>query len=32
VERKTADQEFQKSELEKSVKFCRETLGLGTKS
>jgi len=32
VDRKVAEQEFQKSDLEKSVKFCRETLGLGTKA
>ena len=32
VDRKLADQEYQKSELEKSVKYCRETLGLGTKA
>ena len=32
VDRKVADQEYQKGELERSIKYCRETLGLGTKS
>jgi sugar phosphate isomerase/epimerase len=32
VDRKAADQEYQKGELERSIKYCRETLGLGTKS
>jgi sugar phosphate isomerase/epimerase len=31
-ERKPAEQEYQKSELEKSIKYCREALGLGLKS
>jgi sugar phosphate isomerase/epimerase len=31
-ERKPAEQEYQKAELEKSVKYCRETLGLGLKT
>jgi len=30
-DRKKADQEFQKSELEKSIAYCKETLGLGLK-
>ena len=32
VERRVAEQHFQKAELEKSIKYCRETLGLGLKS
>ncbi len=31
-DRRLAEQEFQKAELEKSVKYCREVLGLGLKS
>ena len=31
VDRKKADQEYQKAELERSLAYCRETLGLGTK-
>jgi sugar phosphate isomerase/epimerase len=31
-DRKLADQEFQRAELEKSIKYCREVLGLGMKS
>src|SRR5262245_46661418 len=31
-DRKLAEQEFQKAELEKSVKYCREVLGLGLKT
>jgi sugar phosphate isomerase/epimerase len=31
VDRKKADQDYQKGELERSIKYCRETLGLGTK-
>jgi sugar phosphate isomerase/epimerase len=31
-DRKKADQDYQKSELEKSLRYCRETLGLGLKS
>ncbi|MGE0130473.1 MAG: sugar phosphate isomerase/epimerase family protein [Blastocatellales bacterium] len=31
-DRKPAEQEFQKAELEKSVRYCREVLGLGLKS
>jgi sugar phosphate isomerase/epimerase len=31
-DRKAAEQEFQKNELERSLKYCRETLGLGLKS
>lgn len=30
-DRKLAEQEFQKAELERSLKYCRETLGLGLK-
>jgi sugar phosphate isomerase/epimerase len=32
VERRAAEQQYQKAELEKSIKYCRETLGLGLKS
>jgi 3-oxoisoapionate decarboxylase len=31
-DKKIAEQEFQKAELEKSVKYCREVLGLGLKT
>jgi 3-oxoisoapionate decarboxylase len=31
-DRKLAEQEFQKAELEKSVKYCRDVLGLGVKT
>src|SRR5262249_3300456 len=31
-DRKLTEQEFQKAELEKSVKYCREVLGLGLKA
>ncbi len=31
-DRKIAEQEYQKSELEKSIKYCREVLGLGLKA
>jgi 3-oxoisoapionate decarboxylase len=31
-DRKRAEQEYQKAELERSVKYCRETLGLGLKT
>jgi sugar phosphate isomerase/epimerase len=31
-DRKLAEQEYQKSELEKSIKYCREVLGLGLKT
>ncbi|HEX7896721.1 MAG TPA: sugar phosphate isomerase/epimerase [Planctomycetota bacterium] len=31
VDRKKADQDFQKADLERSLAYCRETLGLGTK-
>ncbi|MFN8004238.1 MAG: sugar phosphate isomerase/epimerase [Acidobacteriota bacterium] len=31
-ERKLAEQEFQKAELERSLKYCREVLGLGLKT
>lgn len=31
-DRKTAEQEYQKGEIERSIKYCRETLGLGVKS
>ncbi len=31
-DRKLAEQEFQKAELERSLKYCREVLGLGLKS
>ena len=30
-DRKLAEQEFQKAELEKSIRYCREVLGLGLK-
>ncbi|MGE0885568.1 MAG: sugar phosphate isomerase/epimerase family protein [Blastocatellales bacterium] len=30
-DRKTAEQEFQKAELERSIRYCREVLGLGLK-
>lgn len=30
-DRKAAEQEYQKAELERSVKYCRETIGLGLK-
>ncbi len=30
-DRKTTEQEYQRSELEKSIKYCREVLGLGMK-
>jgi sugar phosphate isomerase/epimerase len=30
-DRRTAEQEFQKAELEKSIKYCRDVLGLGLK-
>lgn len=29
TDRKTAEQQFQKAELERSIKYCKETLGLG---
>ena len=32
VDKKKAEQDFQKAELEKSIRYCRETLGLGTKA
>lgn len=31
-ERRRAEQEFQKAELEKSIRYCREVLGLGLKA
>jgi len=31
-DRKTAEQEYQKAELERSIKYCKEVLGLGLKS
>jgi sugar phosphate isomerase/epimerase len=31
VERKQAERDFQRSDLERSISYCRETLGLGTK-
>jgi hypothetical protein len=31
-DRKLAEQEYQKGEIERSIKFCRETLGLGVHS
>ena len=31
VDKKKADQDFQKADLERSLAYCRETLGLGTK-
>lgn len=31
-DKKVAEQEYQKAELEKSVKYCREVLGMGLKS
>jgi sugar phosphate isomerase/epimerase len=31
-ERKPAEQEFQRAELERSIKYCRDVLGLGMKS
>ncbi len=31
VEKKKAEQDYQKAELERSLAYCRETLGLGTK-
>ncbi|MCX7825271.1 MAG: sugar phosphate isomerase/epimerase [Verrucomicrobiae bacterium] len=31
-DKKLADQEFQKAQLEQSVRYCRETLGLGLKN
>jgi len=31
-DRKLAEQEYQKAELEKSIKYCRDVLGLGLKS
>lgn len=31
VDKKKADQDFQKGDLERSIAYCRETLGLGTK-
>ena len=31
-DRKLAEQEFQKAELERSIKYCREVLGLGLKA
>ncbi|MDX2034299.1 MAG: sugar phosphate isomerase/epimerase [Blastocatellia bacterium] len=31
ADRKTAEQEYQRAELERSLKYCRETLGLGLK-
>ena len=31
-DRKAADQAYQKAEFERSIKYCRETLGLGLKS
>ena len=32
VDKKQAEQEYQKGELERSIKYLRETLGLGLKS
>ena len=32
TDRKTAQREYQKAELERSLRYCRETLGLGLKS
>lgn len=32
VDKKKAEQDYQKGELERSLKYCRETLGLGAKS
>ncbi|MFN0085029.1 MAG: sugar phosphate isomerase/epimerase family protein [Blastocatellia bacterium] len=32
IDRKIAEQEFQRAELERSLKYCREALGLGLKS
>jgi sugar phosphate isomerase/epimerase len=31
IDRKLAEQEYQKSEVERSIKYCTETLGLGVK-
>ncbi|MBI4325930.1 MAG: sugar phosphate isomerase/epimerase [Chloroflexi bacterium] len=31
-DRKLAEQEYQKAEIEKSIRYCKETLGLGLKS
>ncbi len=31
-ERKLADQEYQKQEIERSIRYCKETLGLGVRS
>lgn len=31
-DRKTAEQEYQKNEIEKSIRYCKETLGLGLKA
>jgi hypothetical protein len=31
MDRKLAEQEYQKAELERSLKYCREVLGLGVK-
>lgn len=31
AERRTAEQQYQKSELERSIKYCKEVLGLGLK-
>jgi sugar phosphate isomerase/epimerase len=31
VDRKIAEQDYQKSEVERSIKYCKETLGLGVK-
>jgi 3-oxoisoapionate decarboxylase len=32
IDRRLADQEYQKAEVEKSMKYCKETLGLGLKN
>jgi hypothetical protein len=31
-DRKAAEQDYQKSELEKSIKYCKDVLGLGMKT
>jgi hypothetical protein len=31
-DRRLAEQEFQKAELEKSLRYCRDVLGLGLKA
>ena len=32
ADKRTAEQEYQKGELERSIKYCREVLGLGVKA